>query len=322
MNALTQKVVQKISNICKKPKRYIEGTKFINIVKRAKSDNQILVFFTSLIGDTVLSMTCIEEYMVENPEKKIILIGNKYIPQWYSYLLDNCEFIYLDQYLAKHGLTKNNFDGFYMTSSLNEKGLSLGIINPLTCHYKNCKRAKNKSTYYQMRNHIFMINKSNVITKPKPRINDFLMTKYKSKTVIINPYTTSIMGNQLIIYQKIATFLIDNGYEVYTNVLENQAELNGTKRLECSLDKVFYLAPKVTFVVSVRSGFVDFLQFSGANIFCVYENITQELYEMWSLKQWNQSGKIEEVYLSLWMNNDSKEEFVLKKLSEFQKNFE
>ena len=120
-----------------------------------------------------------------------------------------------------------------------------------------------------------------------------------SKTIIINPYSNSMKLESLEPFQKIADNLNKKGYTLYTNVLKDQAELNGTKRLECSLSEFYNLCKKVGAVISIRSGIIDSCVGSGAEFIVLYKDMWNGLFKKaYSLEGWGSQSNIIELDLS------------------------
>lgn len=101
----------------------------------------------------------------------------------------------------------------------------------------------------------------------------------KGKTIILNPYTGGWNVRELPqkFYEQLTEALWKNGYQVVTILgSAGQAPIAGTQGLVTSLAQAWHLARWCGWVIGTRSGFFDFLQFSGCNLIAIYEQSYKE----------------------------------------------
>lgn len=93
------------------------------------------------------------------------------------------------------------------------------------------------------------------------------------KTVLLNPYTSG-MGVEEIdnnFYIKLAAGLRANGFTVATILgSEKQQPISGTQGIIATLAEAWYLLIWCGYVIGTRSGFFDFIRFSGCHIVGIY----------------------------------------------------
>ncbi len=312
---LILKVFRKIGRILNKPFQTIKGNRFLKAVLAVKKEDEVYVFLSDLIGDVVIGMSCMEDYIAANQNKKIVLLTGRDIFAWYPQLKGKCSVMNYDQF---HKESKTDVAGriaFMQSSTASELGLKYGVINTIPCFFDACKKASCPWGMVQVREHIFKVGGTSKITEPiiaKPSEFHYELT---DKDIIINPYSYSLRSKEIEIYQKIANICLNKGYNVYTNVLPNQKELVGTKRLDCKLDELYWIAPKAKMVISVRSGVLDFLGFTDANILAVYDGIIGPFKGVYSMKQFNKDT-IYEVFLDNFASSQTKESVILKTLDD------
>ena len=100
-------------------------------------------------------------------------------------------------------------------------------------------------------------------------------------SIILAPYAKSkICTVEGRFWEDIAIACTRNGYEVYTNCgSKAEKEIRGTKRLQVSIDGIYYLAERAKAFISYRSGICDWLALSEANMLVIND-------PMWG-KEWN-----------------------------------
>ncbi len=91
------------------------------------------------------------------------------------------------------------------------------------------------------------------------------------RTIILTPYANS--GPQLCsdgVWVEIAGRLRQQGYIVYTNVAgSKELPVQGTNPIRLTFSELYYVADKVKCFIGRRSGIMDFLSFSNADILCI-----------------------------------------------------
>lgn len=94
------------------------------------------------------------------------------------------------------------------------------------------------------------------------------------KTVLLNPYTSGMAVQKIDdrFYVKLAGELKAKGFTVATILgSEKQEPVSGTQGIAASLAEAWYLVKWCGYVIGTRSGFFDFIRFSGCNMIGIYE---------------------------------------------------
>ncbi len=118
---------------------------------------------------------------------------------------------------------------------------------------------------------------------------------HPEKVVLLNTHSNSYWpsGETLRRFEAIARGLAGAGYRVYSNVVRDQPPLPGTAELRCSLPELLEIAAHIPFIVSVRSGVLDFLVKTDVPMFAVYSG--DEGRDMYTLTAWGRSGTLAEL---------------------------
>jgi hypothetical protein len=122
------------------------------------------------------------------------------------------------------------------------------------------------------------------------------------------------MYSNVHLFERFVTELKKRGYIVYTNVIQNQKAIEGTLRLDCSMQELYSIACDIPLIISIRTGLLDYLIPSGINMFVLYgqTKVDSSGHENdYTLQEWNPLGKLCEV----WTSQKSDDEIV----QEFQK---
>lgn len=128
--------------------------------------------------------------------------------------------------------------------------------------------------------------------------------KVYQRIIVLNPYSNTEHFNKSDYphLEKLVSYLKSEGYIVYTNVVQDLPPVKGSSPLRCGIEEFWTISKKIPLVISIRSGILDYIITSGANIFALYsEQITRS--SIFSLLQWQCSGKIEEMNFEDFFND-------------------
>lgn len=271
------------------------GYRFLSRLKEEESD--VVIALTTLIGDSVYGLSCIEDFHQHNLTRNVIVVGN----EKYRALLSSYPYIDKLILLSAKSTTYRHINGFLRTTSLSRFGLAHGVINANPWLYKNLRKGKNIEVFHLLRNSIFRLPEEGKITYHNTsfdmkylRLTDISPNE---RIAIINPYSVSLNTSSENIFVDICKTLVENRYTVYTNTVNEQRALPGTKPIKCSIYELYSLACISDLIVSIRSGILDFLVSSNINMFIIYENTNNAFFNMYQLKAWQCSGKIEEILI-------------------------
>lgn len=286
------------------PYEFIQAEMFFHTIKRKMDDNDFIIILSDLIGDIVYGLSYLTAIHNTYPDEKVIIIGNKKQKKLVESYRGIDKLILLEP-----GKWLNRKNAFMHSSIVSEKGLKNKIYNSNPFFIRKCYKANQSDTLYQLKKHVYkipldsIIDYHNMIDSNKvTAIKNF--EKIKNKVIVINPYSNSLSKVSMSLYENLCNCLLEKGYIVYTNVVGEQKPIKGSKELRCSIDELYTIVSKIPVIISVRSGILDFLAPSQANMFVLYENCGERLKKMYHLSSWNCNGRIKEIYF------DSEKEIV------------
>lgn len=287
---------------------YIRAIAYIVRLKQIKREEDIYILTNSPIGDTVYSMAFIKAFKESHPDKSVVILGYKSRDSIYRLYKNSFHKIeYVDSehknimaILRRKALIRilkryniySAYPYFYRKVPFNTGETTLDVI-------KRDLLALEYDANIQL-----PIVPSQIITS----IDNF--NEIKSRVAILNPYSTSMYGIEMGIYEAIAEFLISQGFVVYTNALSTQQTIKNTYRLECSIYELYEICKHIPLVVSTRSGIIDFLISSSCNFYVYYfqikrggmrwiNNPIQNFYNYFRLEAWNTFNVTEHIYESV-----------------------
>lgn len=121
----------------------------------------------------------------------------------------------------------------------------------------------------------------------------------KGNTILLNPYTSGVAVTEIEndFYLKLIGKLRVSGFTVETILGSyEQAPLPGTCGIVTSLSEAWYLARWCGSVIGTRSGFFDFIRYSGCNTVAIYEP-TYKLRDIYTLELPNRDDCVQEYVL-------------------------
>lgn len=291
-------IKRKISNIKRRistPINTLIGLRVLKKIVSRKLDEDLVIILSNSLGDQIYGLAYVDEIKLKNPNKSIVVISSKK----FSYFLKN--YVGIDKLLYKEDLdflTNDEIDSYICSSYASEKGLKYDIYNATVAFYKKCYNANNPDLLYQLRSHVFNIDeeRKDDITYPIfDSITELSIKPDKNKTIILNPYSNSLAGTNMLMWESIANKLNTKGYDLYTNAYGDQKTISGTKRLDCKMDEIFAICKHIKAVISIRSGFTDAIVSSNVDMVVIYDRVDQNWRKMHSLESWNAKGRVCEI---------------------------
>lgn len=263
-----------------------------------KGDNEIYILLTWAIGDNLYALANIDAIRQRYPDKKIIVYGYKRRAKLLQSYNNIDRLILLSgRKLVVFWNSLNPYRSHYTDIFNNE--IKNGIIHGIAWVYRKYVREHSvKENLEMIRTIRFMLDLpyDAPITYHRLKVEAVRSIKnfdsIKHRTVIINPYSNS-MNSTMSIYEMLCDKLNSLGYIVFTNVVEKQKAVKGSIPLKCSIYELYSIACQIPFIVSLRSGILDFLIPSGISMFVIYEG---EIWESYSLGGWKSRCKIREIH--------------------------
>lgn len=118
------------------------------------------------------------------------------------------------------------------------------------------------------------------------------------KCIVISPYAISCNQTPISFFQKIADALVKEGFSVLCSAVGEQKHLDGTVRVDFRLDEMFTLCNTCGMLIGARSGFMDMMAFTDADMICI-SNREYEFSDLFQLEKcWPQNPKIQTLYFN------------------------
>ncbi|MBQ7594232.1 MAG: hypothetical protein IJU48_07750 [Synergistaceae bacterium] len=272
-----------------------------------KNEDDIYIIINNRIGDILYYFSCLDATLDKYPDKKFVIIGFKpYEKLLRAFQRDNrvrLKIVSDEEFYLKffdsviHGqLYDKAASHNILTIFLDPRSYKVNLP-PIHNQRKVLNLPENSPITYHG------LKKEPVISIPNFEAN-------KDKIVIINPYSNS-MKTTMYLHEAVCEELTRRGYLVYTNVVGTQEVVRGSLPLRCDIYEFYSIMCETPFIVSVRSGILDFAAPSGINMFVLYDNSKGRIYA--PLEEWECSGKIKNVLFNT--KADVKE--VIEQLSQF-----
>lgn len=297
-------------------KDYFVAIPYLYKLCKYKGINEVYILTNPPIGDTVYCLAYLDAFKRNNPTKTVVLFGYKNrntIYNLYKTSFDRIE--YVDSFSNKIG------------SILRRKGLikflkRYNIYTTYPYFYKKVPYNLGETTLDVIKNELLTLPDNARITFPSvPRqsvtsIENFI--EIKDRIVVINPYSVTIRGMDLTIFNNIAEFLTNQGYIVYTNAIDNQEIIPNTRRLNCSIYEFYEICNSIPLVISTRSGIIDFLVSTSSKFYVIYfgvetggtrwlANPIDHFYNYFRLDAWGTNNVYEHIYQT---DNESLNNFI------------
>lgn len=123
-----------------------------------------------------------------------------------------------------------------------------------------------------------------VVHQPK---KTYIDNSIKQNSVLINTNSNSSWIKSSSEWQELINKLNDSGYYVYVNaVSENDYKYDNAMNLVLKMDEMFSIIDKFEMVISIRSGFLDYMVPKIKKLICLNDSI--HFLNIWSLKQWKE----------------------------------
>ena len=90
-----------------------------------------------------------------------------------------------------------------------------------------------------------------------------------AQTILVNPYACSCNQTPIFFFQNIVDKLIQEGFSILCSTVGDQKPLAGSLGIYFPIDEAFALCESCRAVIGARSGFMDLMAFSNANIICI-----------------------------------------------------
>lgn len=288
--------------------------KCLNSLIKKKDEDTIEVIMGYGIGDALFCAAYLKNLKVA-PFRYIKVIA----PKRLAPILRTYSFIDKYQFVFTHGNKMRCLNYILHDESLKQRALKYNIYTSLPAKKQPIGMLEHFEKNVYKLSSTPSIEFHNVVPGVVTAIENF-ESNYK-KIVVLNPYSNSINidknggGKVYLYFEKVSRFLQERGFQVYTNVINDQKAVKGSLELRCSLAELYAISLKIPLIVSVRSGILDFIVKSNINMFVLYDgDIGRTTY---TLSQWQCNGKYAELLLA-----DLEQESKLESFESFIKQLE
>ena len=259
------------------------------------------------IGDDVYGMAYLKSFKALS-NNRIVFVGSASRKMFYESYNDAFDELCL---FEKDDALWRKINLYYHTSRfLIKQGQKINIYSTIPIYYLSPDKNRGRDALDIIRNDLLHIGNKAIIEYPNitygvvRAIDNFDVIK--DKIVVLNPYSGSMIWVDNNLFERIADFLIANGFYVYTNVVGEQAPIKGTQSLNCSIYELYEICNHIPFVISVRSGILDFCVTAKSNFLVYYFSMKTKafqplrgFYSTYTLKAWRTNNVTECIYESL-----------------------
>ena len=258
-----------------------------------KYREKIVLVTSASIGDLVYLLSVLNNIKEEKCGNYILVCDKRkeYLVKQYNLK------IAVEYYNLNTELGHAIFYNFNSSKWFGKLGKRCGIINtiPWVMYGFN-----DEETISQLVEILSLANGNIALQFPKPSFISTISSidnycQIKDKIVLINPYYASEEKCEIYNELKIITDnLISKGFLVYCNVVNEQKAYPGTFPLRCDLDELFKIANEIPYVISVRSGILDYIASTQSKKIVIYpKSLPANWINSYSLTQWKVSNVIE-----------------------------
>lgn len=238
------------------------------------------------IGDIMITLGCLKEYVEKNDFQKVILFYTKGYRELYSfYDFDFARTVCIPRFcyraLKRFFSTKVG----YFVLKTKKNILCTDTVFYVGHGWKNTFSISGLSVFKFIKEGIMGIKPESKIIFPQiPKLqvnfNSDIMNK---KIAVLNPFSKTILiPSWQDAYTKIAHQLSELGYHIFTDCGKDylRKAINGTEPFYGDLTESFELCKKASLVIGTRSGYLDLMLFSGTKIIALYDNDCENIVAM------------------------------------------
>lgn len=264
------------------------------IVKEYSNDIVFLAF--SGIGDICYSFAFLDE-LKKKYDRNVVVFTRRYTERLvskYSGIDDIVVVNERDSKLIRKFLERPGRNATLLNDGTNER-LVYSCNQWKTFNYSIMNLAKDFVEVQKIV--VYNLDDSSRLTYPIPvankGYNDY------SNSVILNPFSNYVNNDCMSIFEAIAKHFLDEGLDVYTNMVSGKSAVKGTKELICEIDDLYNITRTTKMFVSVRSGILDYMVSNGGNYFVLYPDLWGGLfYKAYTLHAWKTESHIAEIIIS------------------------
>lgn len=230
------------------------------------------------IGDIMITLGCLKEYVEKNDFQKVILFYTKGYSELYSfYHFDFAKTVCIPRFcyraLKRFFSTKVGY--FILKSKKNI--LCTDTIFYVGHGWKTTFKISGLNVFKFIKEGIMgMKPESKIIFPQIPKLQvNFSAGINNKKIAVLNPFSKTIsIPFWQDVYTRIANQLVNLGYCIFTDCGKDKSRkpINGTEPFYGELTESFELCKKASLVIGTRSGYLDLMLLSDAKIIALYSD--------------------------------------------------
>ena len=253
-------------------KHAILGNYQIWKISNSLAEDEVAVTMTNAIGDDIYGLAYLRAFK-NTFGVKIVLYGLKSKAKLYDNYGDTIE---RKVYFNKTEAEWKRIQSISMLRKQIRKSIRHKIYPILMHQYYHQPEHDDGNDFLEvLRKDVFNLAVSDAIIQYPIFIKEPITTikefdKIKGRIVVINPYSSSMDNTMMNLYEKIAGYLLERDYIVYTNVIKTQEPVKNTIPLDCSIYEFYAICNQIPMVISTRSGILDLVISSNTNFLVYY----------------------------------------------------
>lgn len=266
--------------------------RYIRTLAKTNPEYTIVIFNGIGIGDICLNSAYLQAFREENNIKILLVVAEnvRWVTECFSgydklicvskYKLDDFRYI-----MSKHIRWR-----WYDRNFLNKK-----IIFTNIRYHRALSPYPHATALESLRNIIYRLEKYVDIQYPSlPNNEDNVVALENGKKILLNAVSNS-SKIPIEIFDPIIKYFRNNGYIVYMNcAYPDDYYIDGTQQLVTSSDELYAIGQEFDFIVSIRSGILDFLASKGKRQIVLYDH--NDFMELFTMKQWPGVNALEMYY--------------------------
>ena len=266
----------------------------IKLIKRDKFTTY--VYMRPHIGDVCYALSYISEWKVQNAIKNVTLLTTVKNADICRLFLESCDNVLFCNEKTLKKLMKLRFvikdlKKLHIPIENHFIDTSPFLFDDRTYHSEDVTAGLiTKRVIYNLKGDV-----KPVFPKiPKVVSEQFVDFCNASKTAIISPYANTVNEISNEFWKSISKHLLDLGYIVYTNAPGEKLEIDGTKKLDCSVVEMLAYANNTDLFIALRSGVLDLIAGCDCKKIVLYNNY--EFAELYDMTAWENNDHLYQLY--------------------------
>lgn len=263
---------------------------FIKRIYRKYSEYRLIICYGVGIGDFCFSIAYLNHFKNQSPKKNMLLVSEnlKNVIEFFSGY-DKVVYVNKKKMMDMQYLLTKKIRWGWFEKKFRKKQIL--YTNPWV--YR-CGIDSQETVLEIMRKTIFQLEEDSVCQYPYIESESTNLRLEPGNNVLVNvdSNSTTIHSSALEI---VVEFFISRGFTVYTNCINEEAAcFHGTQKFVADLEELYKCANNFKYIVSVRSGIVDFLASKKVKFILLYAH--NGYLPLYTMKQWPGVDALEMYY--------------------------